>query len=129
VQHHWFRWDHRRLVLLLMILGSLVLPYPALAAERVPFPVWIFLEAWTFIGFVAFVPLSKLALGAVLTIGGAFLPDMPDQQKTSSGSINIDMPGKTKVNFRGTPRYAVLGAGIIIVLSSFWDGVSNWTAY
>ena len=105
--------------------------HPAFAAGiRVPLPVWIVLEAvfefWGFLGFIAFAPLKKIVLGAVLTLGGAFLPDLPvpGKPKPETGSVDVNVSKVAKVNFKGAPRYAVLTVGISIVISSLWDGVS-----
>jgi len=129
------------LPLLIGTLAICLLSTEPAAAEtiRVPWPIWLVLELgnlvwwlltsfWGLIGFIAFVPLKKVVLGAVLTIGGAFLPDIPVkrrvQQKSETGSVNIALPGKGKISFKGAPRYAVLAAGLLIVLSSLWDGIS-----
>jgi hypothetical protein len=70
--------------------------------------------------------IEEVVLGAVLTVGGAFIPDLPvkqsAKQKPETGGVNIALPGQAKVSFKGTPRYAVLAVGLIIVLSSLWDG-------
>jgi hypothetical protein len=121
-----------------LLFGSIVffvLSAEPAAAEtiRVPLPIWILLELWNLIwsfwgliAFVAFVPLKKIVLGAVLTVGGAFLPDLPvkqgAKQKPETGGVNITLPGQARVSFKGAPRYAVLAVGLIIVLSSLWDG-------
>ena len=131
-----------KLILLFFILVGICIigTEPAAAGEtiRVPWPIWVLIELWNLvywlltsfwglIGFIAFVPLKKIVLGAVLTIGGAFLPDIPTkktrQPKAETGAVNIDLPGKGKISFKGAPRYAVLLAGLIIALSALWDGV------
>lgn len=112
----------------------------ALAAERVPWPVWLIIEGgrlgiwaaiqfWGFLGFVAFVPLKRIVLGAVLTLGGAFLPDVPAlRNKRDSGTVAVNVPKVAKINFRGAPRYAVLVVGILIVISSLWRGISDFSS-
>jgi hypothetical protein len=57
---------------------------PAFAGEiRVPLPIWLVIEGWRlgvfaviqfwgFLGFVAFVPLKRIVLGVVLTLGGVY---------------------------------------------------------
>ena len=85
--------------------------------------VWAALEFWAFLGFIVFVPLKKIVLGAVLTLGGAFLPDIPGgKNKTGTGTVAVG-----KIHFRGAPRYAVLTAGILIVAASLWQGISEFS--
>src|SRR5262249_40607212 len=75
---------------------------------------------WLFIAFIVFVPLPKLILGAVVTIGGAFLPDVNLRRKTAeTGTVEIS---EKKLMFKGAPRYAVCVVGILIVASSMFDG-------
>ena len=109
----------------------------AFAAEaRVPWPIWLimeggrlgvwgFLQFWAFLGFIVFVPLKKIVLGAVLTLGGAFLPDIPSgettKNKPQSGTVTLG-----KIHFRGAPRYAVLTAGLLIIAASLWQGISEF---
>ena len=59
-------------------------------------------------------------LGAVVTIGGAFLPDVNVRRKTAeTGTVEIS---DKKLSFKGAPRYAVCLVGILIVASSMLDG-------
>jgi hypothetical protein len=52
----------------------------------------------------SFVPLKKIALSAVVTIGGAFLPDLPKtKSQKESGGVDVNVPGKEKVSFKGAP--------------------------
>ena len=102
------------------------------AAEtiRVPWPIWVLVELfrignfafWAFIGLIVFVPLKKMLLGAVLAVGGAFLPDIPRRGSNGPpGAVDIELP-HAKISFKGAPRYAVLVVGILIVLEAIWEG-------
>jgi hypothetical protein len=108
---------------------------PAFAGElRVPLPIWLLIEGWRvgafaviqfwgFLGFVVFVPLKRIILGVVLTLGGAFLPDIPmGKNNPGTGSATVG-----KISFKGAPRYAVLVVGILIVSSSLWEGISEFS--
>jgi hypothetical protein len=69
------------------------------------------------------VPLKRIILGVVLTLGGAFLPDIPmGKNKPGTGSGKVG-----KIEFKSAPRYAVLVVGILIVSSSLWDGISEFS--
>jgi hypothetical protein len=74
---------------------------------------------WVFILLIIFVPIPRLILGAVLTVGGAFLPDITPRSKTGgTGAIEIS---DKKLLVRGAPRYAVCLVGILIVLFSLFQ--------
>jgi hypothetical protein len=84
------------------------------------------LQFWGFLGFIAFVPLKKLLLGATLTVGGAFLPDVPTKRASTTGSLNVNVSKVANVNLQGAPRYAVSAIGLLIVIAALWQGVSNF---
>ena len=74
---------------------------------------------------IAFFPLQKLILGIVVTVGGAFIPDMSNFSTSQTGSVIVDVRKAAKINVKGAPRYAVLAIGILIVMSALWDGISG----
>jgi hypothetical protein len=147
----------RSLLVLLTIGGYFIGVEPAHAETiRVPWPIWVLIEAWyllvwgaaeiwallvasfnafwAFVLFVTFVPLPKLILGIVVTLGGAFLPDdifpgakaaSKKGQKTggksaqaATGTIEVSA---NKVAMKGAPRYAVCLVGVMIVAASLWQ--------
>lgn len=146
------------LVLLLVVSIYLVGIEPAHAETiRVPWPIWILIEGWyllvwgigglwtlvvasfnafwAFLLFVAFVPLPRLTLGIVVTLGGAFLPDnifliartagktegkKTEGKASQAGTGTIEVSAH-KVSMKGAPRYAVCLIGIMIVASSLWQ--------
>jgi hypothetical protein len=142
--------EKRLLLIVLSLLFCIATVEPAFAETiRVPWPVWLVFQLWyfgvwlvstvawavaqlwnltiaglnafwVFIAFIVFVPLPKLILGAVVTIGGAFLPDVnPRRKTTETGAVEIS---EKKLSFKGAPRYAVCLVGILIVASSMFDG-------
>jgi hypothetical protein len=141
----------RLLLILLVAGACLVGAEPAHAETiRVPWPIWVLIEGWylllwllsaiwwlflqlwtlviagfnafwVFVLFVVFVPLPKLILGVVVTLGGAFLPEigLPGKgRQANSGTIEVT---SQKLLVRGAPRYAVCLIGILIVASSVWQ--------
>ena len=141
----------RLLLVLLVAGACLVGAAPAHAETvRVPWPIWLLIEAWylllwllsagwwflvqlwsvviagfnafwVFVLFVVFVPLPKLILGIVVTLGGAFLPEisLPGKgRQANSGTIEVS---SQKLVMKGAPRYAVCLIGILIVAASLWQ--------
>ncbi|MET4257022.1 hypothetical protein ABIC09_001954 [Bradyrhizobium sp. S3.12.5] len=144
--------------LVLLVVVSIVGIEPAQAETiRVPWPIWILIEGWyllawgvgelwalilasfnafwAFLLFVVFVPLPRLTLGIVVTLGGAFLPDNifskaraagKEGGKKAGGKVSQAGTGAIevsahKVSMKGAPRYAVCLIGIMIVASSLWQ--------
>jgi hypothetical protein len=147
-----------KLVLLLSVVSAYLVGVEPAHAEtiRVPWPIWILIEGWyflvwavvelwallvagfnafwAFLLFVVFVPLPRLMLGIVVTLGGAFLPDdiFPGAKtggkkgaktggkapQAAAGTIEV---GPHKVAMKGAPRYAVCLIGIMIVAASLWQ--------
>lgn len=88
------------------------------------------LEFWGFLGFVTYIPLPKMMLGVVVTLGGAFLPEIPviGKTKPAMGSVDVNVSKVAKLRFNGAPRYAVLAIGILIVILSLWDGATGYVS-
>ena len=84
---------------------------------------------WVFVLFVVFVPLPRLILGIVVTLGGAFLPEINlpgNTAKTAKGNSAQAAGGTIEISERkllvkGPARYAVCLIGILIVVSALWQ--------
>jgi hypothetical protein len=72
-------------------------------------------------GFIVFVPLKKIILGVIVTIAGTFFPTF--EKKEAAGHVEMSVAEKFKLNLKGTPKWALLVVGILIVASALLDGI------
>jgi hypothetical protein len=71
------------------------------------------------VGFMAFFPLTKLALGCVMTFLGAFFPG-------GKGEGHVECAwDEFKIIFRGCARFGVVAGGLIILGMAFSEGWEN----
>lgn len=92
----------------------------------------LFLEyfgVFAFAGLLVFVPLTKLAMGSLLTFGEAFLPNVGSTQKDSSatGRAEVKM-WQVLFKLSGTLRFAVIVGGLILLVGAILEGHENYVA-
>lgn len=69
---------------------------------------------------ISYITWTKMLLGSVITLVGAFFPEMRSKEKQhGEGEINA---GNFRVVFSGGLRFAVVIAGIILIIGSVVDG-------
>jgi hypothetical protein len=71
---------------------------------------------------ISLVSLTKMALGAILTIVGAFYPSNVDDKTPGQANINI---AKAKAAFKGSLRYGVILGGVILIMGAIVDGARD----
>jgi hypothetical protein len=59
---------------------------------------------------------ADVFFGILITLAGYFLPNIPGLKEQGMGSAAVDIKGK--VDLRGTPRFVVMFAGLLIVIAS-----------
>ena len=70
---------------------------------------------------LAFIPWTKMALGGALALLGAFFPTITEHSRTSVEQGHITW-SKLLIKFRGTVRFAVVVAGIVLIVGAVLDG-------
>jgi hypothetical protein len=74
------------------------------------------------IGMLAFITWTKVALGGVLTVTGAFYPTFRGRPAAAEkGQAKVGWKGLS-AQFAGTLRFAVIVAGIILIVGGIGDG-------
>ena len=71
---------------------------------------------------ISLVSLAKMALGAVLTLAGAFFPSK--QEDKSAGQANIKF-AKVTAAFKGSLRYGVIVGGVLLIIGAIIDGAHD----
>ncbi len=76
------------------------------------------------IGLMAYISWTKMALGASLSLLGAFFPELQAKEESpGQGTINA---GKVKVVFRGGLRFVVVVSGMILIVGAVLDGHDSY---
>lgn len=69
---------------------------------------------------LAFVTWTKMALGAILALAGAYFPTLRKREDVP-GSAQINLQ-KIAVQLRGGARFAVVIAGLVLIIGAMLDG-------
>jgi hypothetical protein len=77
------------------------------------------------VGLFVFVPITKMVLGAILTVVGAFFPTVQSANKKDEGKGKISL-FKVAVTLSGGIRFAVIFAGVILLIGSILEGYKNY---
>lgn len=72
------------------------------------------------VGLISYITWTKMALGAALSLLGAFFPELHIKEG-GKGEGTIDI-GKVKVVFRGGLRFVVVIAGLVLIVGAVLDG-------
>ncbi|MGL6313088.1 hypothetical protein [Vibrio sp. WXL103] len=75
------------------------------------------------VGLISYISWTKMILGSALALLGAFFPEI-NRKTEEEGQAQVQV-GKINVSFRGGLRFAVVVAGIILIVGSLGDGVDN----
>jgi hypothetical protein len=82
------------------------------------------LEIWglgAIMALMVYLPWTKLALGGVLTVLGAFFPDLRGRKNLQEGTAQVRF-ANVLLNVSGGLRYAVVIAGIVVLIGAVADG-------
>lgn len=79
------------------------------------------------VGLFVFVPITKMVLGAVLTVVGAFFPRVESSSKNDEGKGKLSL-FKIAVTLSGGVRFGVIFAGVILLIGSILEGYKNYDA-
>ena len=74
------------------------------------------------VGLLAFIPLTKVALGAALACIGAFFPTIRPVQVTGDGEVRVS---RFRARFRGGVRIGVILGGLILLVGAVLTGVEE----
>ena len=89
-------------------------------------------EIWHLVGFysgiliVGFIPMTKMTLGAILTLFGAFFPRFAHGKDDYAGHASVRVGERITVDFHGTLRFSVIVAGIVLIAASVVEGTAKW---
>lgn len=72
------------------------------------------------VGMLAFIPWTKMALGGALAAIGAFFPRL-QEEKDRPGKLTLKHKA-IQVMLNGGPRFALVSAGIVVLLGALLDG-------
>jgi uridylate kinase len=73
---------------------------------------------------IKFIPFSKSVMGVVLSLTGAFFPEL-NKGKKERGEGTIDA-GKIKVILKGGVRFAVVMGGLVLIVGAVLEGYGDY---
>src|SRR5262245_32322686 len=75
-------------------------------------------------GYLGYISVPKMAVGALLTFLGAFYPSMKDARQSKEGTGQLSWKQIT-IKFSGGIRFLVVIAGMIVLVGATFEGYSN----
>jgi len=73
------------------------------------------------IALMAYLPVTKLAVGGILTLVGAYFPDLRGRENLQKGTAQIRF-ANVLLKVSGGLRFAVVIAGIVVLIGAMADG-------